>query len=86
MNNIAELNSNLERLNLLLGQVEQLADPSVRKTLEEILQGVMEFHAVAIARLLEIVGSRRRPACWPRRARTTWFPACWPCTTCTRST
>ena len=58
MNNIAELNSNLERLNLLLGQVEQLADPSVRRTLEEILQGVMEFHAAAIGRLLEIVGSR----------------------------
>jgi Fe-S cluster biogenesis protein NfuA len=57
MNNIAELNSNLERLNLLLGQIEQLADPAVRKTLEEILQGVMEFHAAAIARLLEIVGS-----------------------------
>jgi Fe-S cluster biogenesis protein NfuA len=58
MNKIAELNSNLERLNLLLGQVEQLADPLVRRTLEEILQGVMEFHAAGITRLLEIVGSR----------------------------
>jgi Fe-S cluster biogenesis protein NfuA len=58
MNANPELNSSLERLNLLLGQVEQLGDPAVRKTLQEILQGVMEFHAVSISRLLEIIGPR----------------------------
>jgi Fe-S cluster biogenesis protein NfuA len=52
----SELTSSLERLDSLLGRIDQLVDPVARGTLQEILQGVMEFHAAAVARLLEIVG------------------------------
>jgi Fe-S cluster biogenesis protein NfuA len=58
MNQQAELTSHLQRLEQLLGQVGQMPDPAARATLQEIIQGVMEFHGAAIARLLEIVGPR----------------------------
>jgi Fe-S cluster biogenesis protein NfuA len=58
MSTNTELVSDLERLDALLGQVDKLVDPAARRTLQEILQGVMQFHAAAISRLLEIVGPK----------------------------
>jgi Fe-S cluster biogenesis protein NfuA len=48
-----DFQARLERLDALLRQVEQLGDPAARARTREIVQTVLDLHAVGLGRLLE---------------------------------
>jgi Fe-S cluster biogenesis protein NfuA len=55
MNHNSQVPGNFAKLETLLEKVEQLDNPAARDTLQDILQGVLEFHGLALARLVEMI-------------------------------
>ncbi|HEX3316311.1 MAG TPA: hypothetical protein VHR72_15540, partial [Gemmataceae bacterium] len=50
-----EFQAELQRLDTMLHEAEQAADPAARGRLQEIVQAVLHLHGVGLERLLEIV-------------------------------
>lgn len=55
-----ELQRRLERVEELVGELEQLPDPSARASVAELLGTVLELHRAALARLLDLIGEPER--------------------------
>jgi Fe-S cluster biogenesis protein NfuA len=51
----SEFQARLQRLDVLLRETQHQADPAVRARFQEIVQAVLEMHAVALKRLLDYV-------------------------------
>lgn len=58
MANDQEVLASVERTEALIQELEQTADPGTCRRLREIVEGLMQFHGAAAARLLEIVAAR----------------------------
>jgi Fe-S cluster biogenesis protein NfuA len=48
-----EFQSHMQQLERLLRDVESIADPAVREKTTQIIQGLMDFHRAAIARIVD---------------------------------
>lgn len=52
-----EFNRRSDRIEELVSRVEKSGDPAMRAVAQELLQAVIELHAVALDRMLEVVAS-----------------------------
>lgn len=52
-----EFNRRSDRIEELVSRVEKCGDPAMRAVAQELLQAVIELHAVALDRMLEVVAS-----------------------------
>jgi Fe-S cluster biogenesis protein NfuA len=50
--------SSVDRIEELVGTIESLSDPAARASALELVQALMDFHAEALDRLMEIVASQ----------------------------
>ena len=70
-----EFQQRLESIEELLGKIEAAADPSLRTTVQELVQLVMDLHGAGLERMLELIRARRRAEAadrfksWARRTR-----------------
>jgi|SRR5579875_2453517 len=56
-----EFRDQIARIEGLIGSIESTADPALRATAKNLVQAVMDLHAGAIDRILEIVSSAGEP-------------------------
>jgi Fe-S cluster biogenesis protein NfuA len=52
-----EFQQRLKSIETLLGQVEAAADPSLRTTVQQLIQLVMDLHGAGLERMLELIGA-----------------------------
>src|ERR1700691_1910707 len=50
-----EVQNRLKSIEALVQRIEQVRDPALKATAEELVQSLMEFHGAAVERMLEIV-------------------------------
>lgn len=53
----AEFHQRLQSIERLLGEVESTADPSLRTTVRELVQLVMDLHGAGLDKMLEVIRS-----------------------------
>src|SRR5262249_29141339 len=58
MNSTQAMEHRLERIERLLGDVERLSDLAVRQQVQEIVQGLLEYHGAGLARIVELTEQR----------------------------
>jgi Fe-S cluster biogenesis protein NfuA len=52
-----DLNAVGERIEQILGELEQLPDPKVREKTEDLVHTLLEFYGAGLARIVELVGA-----------------------------
>jgi hypothetical protein len=52
-----EFQQRLQSIERLLGEIEGAADPNLRKTVQELVQLIMDLHGAGLERMVELVGS-----------------------------
>jgi Fe-S cluster biogenesis protein NfuA len=53
----AEFQQRLQTIERLLGEVERAADPNLRRTMQDLVQLIMDLHGAGLERMLELAGS-----------------------------
>jgi len=56
-----EIQGQLERLEVLIQDIEELPDPTARAHARELVQSILGFHGVALARLLDRIAEAGEP-------------------------
>lgn len=49
-----EFQRRIGRIDMLVGEIEQLADPAARETAQELVQAIMDLHGAGLERMLDI--------------------------------
>jgi Fe-S cluster biogenesis protein NfuA len=56
-----EIHGRLERLEVLIRNIEELPDPTARAHARELVQSILDFHGMALARLLDRIAEMGQP-------------------------
>ncbi len=78
----AEFQQRLESIERLLGEVESEADPSLRATVQELVQTVMDLHGAGLERMLELIRASGDggESIIHKLGRDELVSSCWSCT------
>jgi Fe-S cluster biogenesis protein NfuA len=61
MNSHYDIQTRLERVDTLVRETEELADPAARARVEEIVRGLLEYYGAGLARILEVIAQHGGP-------------------------
>ena len=61
MTDAKDLRENMQRIGVLVEQIESIADPSVRAATKNLMQSLMDLHGAALEKVLDIVAEAGEP-------------------------